>query len=211
MSARSLICTLLILCLVAGSSLADVVVLRSGERLVGTIANRESIRADPNSVDAVSILIAGSGELRRLPASQLEYLIFEDAGAQQVIDLLSRPKEEPKIASQPGPSRHSIAGGTLAIALGVAMIGVGAFHKFGGPICKVSKSSIECHESSYNWDNYALFGGGAIVAIIGVAELTLGAERDYTTGTRTHSAQPIVLLSSRGSPTRVAIAYRYAF
>jgi hypothetical protein len=209
MSGRSLICSCLAFLLLAQSAAADVVVLKSGEKIAGTLANREALRSDLGAVHTVSILTRDSQDLRRFPRGDVRYLILEDPGTQEVIDFTTPSAREPQTASRGSISSRDAAPGIVLTVLGLNMVGVGVIHKFGGPKCTVTESSLDCEKDSYDWTNYTLIGGGALLAIIGIVEST--PTRGGSTAVPPPASGPTVSLGPKGSPARFMLSYAYRF
>jgi len=158
--------------------------------------------------DTIAILIDSSGELRRFPRDDVEYLILEDADRKQVIDLLSTTK--PESVTQPTKNAKKGTGGAAAAIIGLGMVGVGAFVKFGGPKCTIAESSINCDDKSYNAINYVLIGCGAVFFIIGISE-SMNGESPSKAQVPPKATGLVVSGNAGSGGTRILVGYRYSF
>jgi hypothetical protein len=171
-----LMCAVMALVLLAGPVLADVIVLKDGERFTGTIANREQVRADPGASPTISILLSDSNELQRFRLGDVDYLILDDPTGQQVVDLSSaRASDLPAAPATMARLNRQKYGGLLMFA-GVLAGGVGLVHKFGGPKCELTNESVNCDDHSFDGTNYALMAGGGLLVVLGIVEMASGSE-----------------------------------
>jgi len=173
---KSLLVLMMIVMVLANSVLADTVVLRSGERYDGILANRDQVRTHPTQQAWVSLLVQESGELRRVAIGEIDYIILEDDGKQQVIDFNAlgfRPASGStrRQISQRGSTTNGIALVVFGIGVGAA----GALVKLGEPKATVTEHSIDVEEHSYSAANYGMMAVGAVLVVVGVAIASGGA------------------------------------
>ena len=177
-----LVAGVLAFCLLAATpGSADMVMLVTGESFTGTFANRDVVREQTAAQTQISLLPEDSDELLRFDLDQIDYLVFEDGGEREVVDLSSLKSERSPGAAQqwspryrefreklePEPERGKK--GIPFIIVGLLTGGVGALIKFGDEKVTVTEDSIDYQESSYNALNYCLMVGGGAMFVIGVA------------------------------------------
>ena len=167
--------------LVATPGSADMVMLLTGESFAGTFANREVVRERTAEQAYVSLLPDDSDELLRFELDQIDYLVFEDGGEREVIDLSSLKSGRSLADAQQWtpayrefretiePKPESGKKGIPLIIVGLLTGGAGALIKFGDEKVTVTENSIDYQESSYNAVNYCLMVGGGAMFVIGVA------------------------------------------
>ena len=176
------ISVVLLLCLVPQLLLADQIVLRSGDTVVGNVANREEVEDDPLALEAIGILVTtdGKSHLLRFPLDDIEYVVLERGGEQRVIDIVGLRGRQTgrsmlsEAALRKSDSRRQAIGGGL-LAGGAALAAFGAVKKFGEEEAKITASGVDV-ERTYNSLNYALMIGGGVVALLGLVMITT-AER----------------------------------
>jgi hypothetical protein len=180
---RVLIC-LVTLQMLVHPAFADVVVLRNGTKHEGLVSNREDVRSRPQAHDWVSILLTDTDEVVRVPVENVDYIVFEDNGAREVIDF-STLRGESQLNSRPEPHDYDVkrdAALALVIGGGVA-VGVGAFVKFGGKKVTERNGTIDYDENSYNAANYAMIIGGVVLLLVGATMFGSGSpEPQYSRG-----------------------------
>ena len=99
----------ILLLLAPSTTLADVLVLKNGEKVNGRFANRQLLRTDPFALKHVAIDVGTSDtpDIRTHPFQEVQYLVFEDPGGQRdVIDLWA-PKSAESV------NRPGIVGGSI--------------------------------------------------------------------------------------------------
>jgi hypothetical protein len=210
MKHRRTLCAWLALLLLAQPLFADVVVLKSGEKYAGTVANRDQVRTDPRASRSIGILVTSSSELQRFAVDDVEYIILEDRDGDQVIDLLAAaPRTSP--ASVVVPARIHRGGDTAVLAvLGSVALGAGALVKFGGPKCSVTQSSVDCDKKSYNALNYTLMGFGGFLLLMAIVQGSSSTDYipEQSSGDSTH---PIIALRPGRNGPVITVGYRFSF
>lgn len=169
--------------LVATPGSADMVMLLTGESLRGTFANRDTVREQPAAQAHISLLPEDSDELLRFELDEIDYLVFEDQGKREVIELSSL-RSKPTLADsqqwtpeyrefreslEPEPKAKAGKKGIPLIIVGAMTAGAGALIKFGDEKVTVTEDSIDYQENSYNALNYSLMIGGGAMLVIGIA------------------------------------------
>ena len=122
-------------------------------------------------------------------------ILLMDAQSVPAGEAVSRDEGKPHPAAitnwnQPVSNRNGIVAGVVMTTVGLAAAGVGAAVKFGEndePI--LYEGAYGPAKMHYNGVNYALMGGGAILATVGVVTLgrsraSLTTQGDATRGTR---------------------------
>jgi hypothetical protein len=67
---------------------ADVVVLRTGESIEGTVGNRETVRLQPTLLSRITLLLPGDGnEVRYFSLEEVAFVFLDDGDARDVIDI----------------------------------------------------------------------------------------------------------------------------
>jgi len=181
-----LIAGVLAFCLLAASpGSADMVMLLTGEPLRGTFANRDALREQPAAQAHISLLPEDTDELLRFELDEIDYLVFEDQGKREVIELSSlrstptladsqqwtpeyrdfRESLKTKLEPETKPTKKGIP----LMVIGVATGGLGALVKFGGEKVIATEGSIEHQEDSYNAMNYSLMLVGGALLVTGIA------------------------------------------
>jgi len=181
-----LIAGVLAFCLLAATpGSADMVMLLTGDSFRGTFANRDVVREQTSAQAQISLLPEDSEELLRFELDQIDYLVFEDGGQREVIDLSSLKSgrlaadaqqwspayAEFRESLEPEPEPKAKAGkkGIPLIIVGAMTAGAGALIKFGDEKVTVTEDSIDYQENSYNALNYSLMIGGGAMLVIGIA------------------------------------------
>jgi hypothetical protein len=166
--------------ILAQSAHADKIVLKSGESVEGTLANREAVLASPQLQTQFSLLRSGSEELVRFAAEEVDYLVLEGEGDPVVIDLASLSADLGSIQSSTDDLDEIRSSQTSAVVetrkisgkplifFGAAMAAVGAVVKFGDEKLTATSSGVDFDEKSYNKANYALMAGGGILFVSGL-------------------------------------------
>jgi hypothetical protein len=69
-------------------TLADVVVLRNGESIEGTVGNRETVRLTPTLLTRITLLLPGdSDEVRHFVLDEVAFVFLDDGDLRDVIDI----------------------------------------------------------------------------------------------------------------------------
>ena len=185
MRMRNIMALVMTLLVLGNSAFADTVVLKSGERYTGNVANRDRVQTQPMQQTVLSLFVQESGELRRFAIRDIDYIILEEDGKQQVIDF-SGLRENQASARVVRPtyreSSETNAAGLIVVGLGVGALG--ALYKFGEPKATVTEHSIDVDEHSYNALNYAMIAIGGLLTVIGIAMLGGGTQRSTSFGGR---------------------------
>ena len=171
---RRYICiVLLVTMLIPLPAQGDVVVLRDGRKLVGVVANRDGLREEASARSHIAILEDESGDLTRLAPDKIDYIILEDDGDQYVVELTDSQGPAKSTAAPDIPRVFPDSGSgspkTFLIVAGLAIGGVGAAVKFGGPKATITEESVDVDEDSYNTANYIMMIGGAAMVVLGLA------------------------------------------
>jgi hypothetical protein len=173
---------------------ADTVVLRSGERISGTVANRQSVRTNPTALKQVSLLLAGTeSDVRTFPITSIDLIILEDGEGSQVIDIAGLSGQlQPEITTE--ETEKTSEGESLGrdarffISLcGAGLIVLGATTQFEN---RNEPSPI----------NYILVGTGAILFFWGI----------ITSATSGNESQKQILLS-KPHPGEYRVYLHYNF
>jgi hypothetical protein len=164
---------------------ADVLVLRNGGRIEGTLANREVVAGDPAAFSYVSFLLLPADrapELLSFAVSEVEYIVLDGDEATRVIDFqMHRSFPEPPLRSARTEEmrRRDQRRGLALIVLGLGVGIYAAVHPFEenyqtssypGGYARVNTGN------TYNTANYVLMGVGAFGIVAGATLLN----RDYT-------------------------------
>lgn len=193
MSPHKVISLCLLLCLLPQVALGDRIVLRNGQKIDGTIANRDEIERDLSGQDVIAILVEdslGASELRRVQLFEIEYLVLEDAQGKRVLDVASlvhKTSPEASVTQQDlgrgwvgrdwGRRRDT---GMMLMVGGGFLGGVGALVKFGPEKVEITESDVKYHEKTYNAANYILMGAGALLAVVGISLIVSDIEGSRT-------------------------------
>ena len=205
---RRIVCLCVIAVFMAQPILADVLQTRTGEKFVGTLANREQVRNDPRSSRTIGMLLSDSGELLRFRVEDVDYVVLQDGDRDQVIDLLSAPGSDPLTGSQYRAKHRDDYTGVVLIVVGAAIAAFGALDKFGGPKCTVDESSIDCDEESYDTLNYALMGVGGLLVVVGIVQSS--NPNPQHSGVLSHSTPTVWVRAQSGSES-FGLGYRFVF
>jgi len=185
---RWVACLILVVLLIPAAVGADIVVLRDGTTIEGTVANRESVYGAPRNVQVISILLGDGTQLRRIAVADVSHVVLIDGDAKRVVDFAQstlgapidtiRQTQEPlvELAAQ---DKEKKDGGIALILLGGCVGGFGAIVKLGGEKATITETSIDYDEHSYNALNYILMAGGAVAVIAGIAMLSSGNSRPH--------------------------------
>jgi hypothetical protein len=146
---------------------ADVLVLKTGEKIRGTVANQGILRSNPEMLTRISILVGDdAADIRFYGLSEIDVVILEDGEERTVIDIAgSLRRSAPPVGTEteaeiPADKTIGVGGSTVVIFLGVGMVAVGAL---------VDLSS-DSHQSRGAL-NYVLMVAGGILVISGIASL----------------------------------------
>jgi len=186
---------------------ADVIVLRNGERLHGTIANRALLTTQPETFTQVALLDASGGgepQLHRFHVMSIDYIILEDQGGETVLDLAeivwqgsAGSKRTP-----PDASGQRRAQGSVLIGLGLAMVLAGAIIPFGDENTPSYVNFGGSSRETYTSGNYALMIGGGVLTLGGIA-MVASSPREKPRSNWNLSLQP--------SAQTVSLAYRMGY
>lgn len=195
-----------LLLLIAHPATADVVVLRTGEKYSGVIANREAVLKSPTSQRQVAILLEGSEDLMRFDAELIEYLLLEDDGERTVIDMTTA-QQPPVVSARPIVSEAGDGGGGVELMVcGLLLGATGLLVKFGDEKATVTNTSIDYDEKSYNELNYLMMGLGGVMFVIGAGMEAGGGWASASTETG-----PLLAVRSHLGERWALIGYRVAF
>jgi hypothetical protein len=190
---RSIVAGLLSGALLAQPAIADIIRLRDGLEHEGTLANRDELLRQPRAFDVISILVASPDDpsqvrMVRVPAADIEYLVFENGNDRTVIDLYSLvdAPSQPSGSGSAMTSEEEIAsakrGGAVLMLLGAVAFGVGVGKKFGEEQLVVSQDLTYEIENSYNAVNYVLMIGGGAMFIGGIAVIASANSKAASSG-----------------------------
>jgi hypothetical protein len=164
----------LVMCTSPAVVRADVVVLDDGFRYIGTVQDREDVRAHPDQHTSIGIRVPGAMDFFQVPASIIASVVLEDSGGNFVITF--RSAAPPAAVSRPAAmpqTRVSRGDNAVPLVVGGGLIaGLGAVARFGGAKATATEDSFDYSEHSYNWLNYALMIGGGVMVVAGVAQLS---------------------------------------
>ena len=159
---------------------SDVVVLRDGTHIEGTLANREHIAVNPEHYEFISILIDKTAEFRRILTANIQYVLLVDAGEQRVIDFYS--VSAGPVMPRPIGTEQKNESGKRDLGIGMMICGggiglVGALVKFGDEKLVVTTTDVKYDENSYNTYNYILMAGGGLMFVLGLIWASEPSER----------------------------------
>lgn len=121
------------------AAFADLVILRTGLELKGTVVDREQLAIHPKACDEVRIVVDSPSDLlaalsvTRIPVEDIQYVVLEDVGQRHLVDFAPIPVTRPtqrwgSTEVRDGTSsRHSV--GVLLTGLGLVSFALGAFLK----------------------------------------------------------------------------------
>jgi hypothetical protein len=107
------VCALVLIALLVDPTclLADAVILKTGERHDGKLANRELFRSDPRQFTSVTLILESEGDelnYTRFELADISIVVLEDNGVREFFDieelLVSVP---PQIETHPGEGSES--------------------------------------------------------------------------------------------------------
>jgi len=174
---------------------ADVIVLRSGCTIQGTLANRDEFANDPRGRPEVAILLdigtATQPRLSRVAVEEIDFVVLETDGEKRVFDVRGEstllttgtkpsststapryPYTEDPLMTTPAPKQsHRTEGGVALMLCGGAVTFIGAIADFDSPhtvAWQVSTSSSSSGGVQYDARNYALMGIGAVMMLAGL-------------------------------------------
>lgn len=167
-----------LLMFLATSASADIVILRSGAQMTGTVANREQVATSPESFSVIGVLTvdeAGERKLLQVAVDDISYVLLEDDGGTRVVQFVGRQRivQESRTSS----ASRSSEGAALVI-IGGAAFALGAIVKFGDEKVTFTDSSIKHDEKSYGAANYALMIGGGSLVTVGILLMSISSGRD---------------------------------
>jgi hypothetical protein len=204
---RSVLITLLALLLLAEPALADIVMLRDGDKFVGTVVGRDEVMADPSSFKTISLIPDGSEDIVRFASEDIEYILFQnDAGGLLVEFAEPTQAGQQETTMMATGSVGSKGGAAWMIAAGFALLGVGVFVKFGDEPNTSASGSRTSTEKSYNAMNYAWIGLGSALIAAGVLRHMAGSQAGY-------SPADNLMIGYRNNQGHdgLAVGYRLAF
>lgn len=190
-SMRILVATLCFLVPVT-PTLADIVVLRTGESYVGLLANRESIRVPFDQTSTIGLLHKENSNseevLLRFHVKEIDYIVLEDSLGRRVIDCshLVLPPQSSSVFPQGGRISRSHAPGIGELVLGLFTFGIGVAIKFGEEKATITENSIDYDEKSYNALNYALMASGGALMLLGAVSLAGSSSSGTQYGYQSH-------------------------
>lgn len=159
---------------------ADTVVLRDGETLEGTIANKEQIREDPLQVRAIALLLVDGSSLQRYAVGDVAYVSFR-GNPPEVIDFATlEPIADQGIPSQEsnGWSRTGLKRkGAVSTIFGSALLIVGLTVPLGTDRTTLP-SGETLEEDVIGGLNYALIAGGVLLSAYGVSVLVQSSKQE---------------------------------
>ena len=188
MLTRKVIAMAILVCFTPQIALADRIVLRNGEEMRGTVANRDEVETVPSLYETIGILVEyadGTSELLRFPKSEIEYIVIEQSDGDRVIDLVTLTDTPESSPASPHDvsleARRNKSYGVLSIVAGGAIVTVGIAHKFGGPELKITESGTDYKSETYDLTNYFLIGAGSLFVIGGLLLLARNDSYSRTT------------------------------
>jgi hypothetical protein len=159
------------LLLAAQPVLADVVVLKDGTKHAGTLANREDLRFAGRAGRPVSILLSGTGELMRIQARQIEYVVVQDVSGEQVVDFSALR------AARPEGEGGRMSGGS-AFGSALAQLGIGTLTLVGGILLETdSRQASLLGSRTFGALNLLMVGVGAF--LMGSGAVSLAAAENH--------------------------------
>ena len=179
---RSFCATALLACCLFTAQVvrADVIVLRTGERMQGTIANRVQLAAAPETFSQVALLgDAGDPDrdLHRFHALSIDFVILEDESGDTVIDFMELYAHEPlrALPDEAENRKNQKSQGVVLMTLGLAIGITGALFPFGEPkgsvYTTVYPGRAGTGNDTYNGANYAMMIGGGVLTLAGIATM----------------------------------------
>jgi hypothetical protein len=168
------IASLILLACMTPKARADILGLMGGDRVVGTIANSPDVRDYPAIQASIGIFVSETGEFRRVPAEQVEFVVLESRDKSVVIDFGSLDRSL-RWRREPGcGGAHSRACTALPMMVGGLMLtALGAIAPFGGSEATVVGDVVEYSEYGYNWANYGMMAAGATMFVAGLIQLAV--------------------------------------
>ncbi len=170
-----------LLMFLATSASADVIILRTGTQVTGTVANREQVATSPESFSSVGVLTVdetGERKLLQVPVQNINYILLEDVPGTRVVQFVGRQR----VAGQPQTARPEPLNPVAIVLCGSVLCAFGALVKLGDEKLTVTNSSVKYNEKTYNGLNYALMIGGGLLATIGLMSLTDSTGKDRANG-----------------------------
>ena len=122
-SNRTQLMFFLVVLFLPGTVMGDVVVLNSGDRITGTVANRELLANNPQRYDHVAILVEGSDEFKSFSVSDVLYVLLIDGEQRRVVDF-----QTPAVSAAPAGTDTSDALAKPVTSVGdrgIVYIGIG--------------------------------------------------------------------------------------
>lgn len=164
------ICLAVAVLLIAITANADMVVLKDGTSVRGSVLGREAVRAGAECAGLVSIVDA-AGQMHEFDADEVDYVVIEGSGAPRIVRLMTDREASASTQQRGGSSSDAtLIGGGLIIGC------LGACVKFGGEKVEISGGEIRIQQHSYNGANYAMMGVGGAMILAGIMLDTASGE-----------------------------------
>lgn len=170
--------------LAPATTLADVLILKSGDSVHGHFANRQLLHTDPFALKSATIDVGTpeSSDFQNYAFTDIQYLVFEgDNGERDVIDLWSvKGAPVPRQATNAGwppayqteiSAEHNRSGSAVMMLAGVAAIATGAAYKFGEKDSYNDLNQLETRKE-YNNVNWIMVGSGLGLLVFGAYSFT---------------------------------------
>lgn len=198
---------------------ADVLVLRSGCTIQGTLADREAFANDPRGRPEVAILLdvgtAAQPRLSRVPVDEIDFVVLETDGEKQVFDVRGEsaslttgakpsstsgarrfPYTEDPLTTAPAPkTSHRTEGGVALLLCGGAVTFIGAIADFDSPHTVAWQVGTVSSPGGVQYDgrNYALMAIGGVMMLAGLVLIAGPREpAPPTVGLRFAGEQPVL-------------------
>ena len=144
-------CLLAIVSLIPQLVFADIIALRDGTRIEGTVANRELVALNPEKYDHLSVLVGETGEFKRILVLDIKYVLLVDGPEKRLLEFVSASakasKGSPRDAA-PRPKANKRDGGIAMIILGAGAGGLGALTHLGGEKATVTATRLKHEEKT---------------------------------------------------------------
>jgi hypothetical protein len=163
-------------------SFADVLVLRNGGRIEGTLANREVVAGDPFAFSYISFLLLPANrtpELLSFDVAEVDYVLLDTEGGSRVIDFRappSFPRAEPQAKSSTDSYSRNRTRGIALIGLGFGLAAVSFVIPFGSEDREESGYGWIADGRNYNEVNYALLIAGGLSILTGLTLIARSQE-----------------------------------
>jgi hypothetical protein len=180
---RRILATLMAMLMLAHPALADIIMLRDGVKFVGSVVDRESVRADPSSYERIGFIPDGSEEEMRFPASEVEYVLFQDGSDGQLVEFTEEPAPyDPAPYTTVSGSVGSKGRVAWIVATGLVVAGIGVLIKIGGESRMSSYGEPGWGREGHGALGYTLIGIGSAILIGGVAKGLSGSRPANVSG-----------------------------